>query len=108
MLDNRDLRPATGERGIALIAALLVVLLTSVLAATFITTTIGERSVSSNTHVARASLLTADAGVRTAQQALANMAQTKLDSLFWCAHHEMLHAGQIGLVRRLLGQAPLW
>jgi len=34
--------------------------------------------------------------------------KTKLESLFWCAHHEMLHAGQIGLVRRLLGEAPLW
>ena len=34
--------------------------------------------------------------------------KTKLDSLFWCAHHEMLHAGQIGLVRRLFGHGPLW
>jgi hypothetical protein len=32
----------------------------------------------------------------------------KIDSLFWCAHHEMLHAGQIGLVRRLLGATPIW
>ena len=32
----------------------------------------------------------------------------KGDSLIWCAHHEMLHAGQIGLLRRLLGFAPLW
>lgn len=32
----------------------------------------------------------------------------KIDSLFWCAHHEMLHAGQIGLLRRLLGSAPVW
>jgi hypothetical protein len=36
------------------------------------------------------------------------LAQTKLECLFWCAHHEMLHAGQIGLVRRLLGNAPIW
>jgi Tfp pilus assembly protein PilX len=74
-------RPEANERGIALVAALLVVLLTSVLAATFIATTVGERSVSSNTHIARASLLTADAGVRTAQQQLANLAQAKIDSL---------------------------
>jgi hypothetical protein len=33
---------------------------------------------------------------------------TKLGSLLWCAQHEMLHAGQIGLLRRLLGQSPLW
>jgi DinB superfamily len=35
-------------------------------------------------------------------------AKTKLLGLLWCAHHEMLHAGQIGLLRRLLGHAPLW
>jgi hypothetical protein len=33
---------------------------------------------------------------------------TKLGALLWCAQHEMVHAGQIGLVRRLLGHAPLW
>ena len=33
---------------------------------------------------------------------------TKLGSLFWCARHEMLHAGQIGLLRRLLGYKPIW
>ena len=27
---------------------------------------------------------------------------TKLGALFFCSHHEMLHAGQIGLLRRLL------
>lgn len=32
---------------------------------------------------------------------------TKLGSLFFCASHEMLHAGQIGLLRRLLGKAPV-
>lgn len=32
----------------------------------------------------------------------------KYDSLIWCSQHEFLHAGQIGLVRRLLGCAPLW
>ena len=34
--------------------------------------------------------------------------ETKLDGLYWCAHHEMLHAGQIGLLRRLLGYTPKW
>jgi hypothetical protein len=34
--------------------------------------------------------------------------KTKLDCLFWSSKHEMLHAGQIGLLRRLLGAAPLW
>ena len=35
-------------------------------------------------------------------------AKTKLLALMWCAHHEMLHAGQIGLVRRHLGYPPIW
>jgi hypothetical protein len=34
--------------------------------------------------------------------------KTKLDGLFWCAQHEMVHAGQIGLLRRLLGHKPMW
>ncbi len=33
-------------------------------------------------------------------------AKTKREVLLWCALHEMLHAGQIGLLRRLLGKAP--
>lgn len=32
---------------------------------------------------------------------------TKMGSLYFCSTHEMLHAGQIGLVRRLMGHAPL-
>jgi hypothetical protein len=32
---------------------------------------------------------------------------TKLGSLYFCSHHEMLHAGQIGLLRRLLGKEPV-
>lgn len=32
----------------------------------------------------------------------------RLGGLFWCARHEMLHAGQIGLIRRQLGHAALW
>ena len=36
------------------------------------------------------------------------VAKTKWWSLLWCAHHEMVHAGQIGLLRRQLGHSPLW
>jgi hypothetical protein len=32
---------------------------------------------------------------------------TKFGGLLFCSHHEMLHAGQIGLLRRLLGKAPV-
>jgi hypothetical protein len=32
---------------------------------------------------------------------------TKLGGLFFCSHHEMLHAGQLGLLRRLLGKPPI-
>ncbi|HEV3259752.1 MAG TPA: hypothetical protein VG013_22990, partial [Gemmataceae bacterium] len=35
-------------------------------------------------------------------------AKTKLLALLWCAHHEMLHAGQVGLLRRHLGYPPMW
>ncbi|MFW6170615.1 MAG: DinB family protein [Planctomycetota bacterium] len=32
---------------------------------------------------------------------------TKLGGLYFCAAHEMMHAGQIGLLRRLLGKANI-
>lgn len=32
---------------------------------------------------------------------------TKLGALLFCSHHEMIHAGQIGLIRRLLGKQPV-
>lgn len=32
---------------------------------------------------------------------------TKLGSLLFCSHHEMLHAGQLGLIRRLMGKQPV-
>ncbi|MDP6443886.1 MAG: DinB family protein [Pirellulaceae bacterium] len=32
---------------------------------------------------------------------------TKLGALLFCSHHEMIHAGQIGLLRRLLGREPV-
>jgi hypothetical protein len=31
----------------------------------------------------------------------------KLGCLLFCSHHEMLHAGQLGLLRRLLGKEPI-
>lgn len=34
--------------------------------------------------------------------------RTKGDALWWVSRHEMLHAGQIGLLRRLLGYPPQW
>jgi hypothetical protein len=33
---------------------------------------------------------------------------TVFGGLLWCAQHEAVHAGQIGLLRRELGQPPLW
>ncbi len=35
------------------------------------------------------------------------MFNTKLEALHFCADHEMLHAGQIGLLRRLIGKEPV-
>jgi uncharacterized damage-inducible protein DinB len=35
------------------------------------------------------------------------MFKTKLGALNWCAQHEFIHAGQIGLLRRLFGAVPL-
>ena len=34
--------------------------------------------------------------------------KTKEWALIWCAHHEMIHAGQMGLLRRLFGEKPIW
>lgn len=36
------------------------------------------------------------------------LCQTRLQCLNWCSHHEALHAGQIGLIRRQLGHPMLW
>ena len=36
------------------------------------------------------------------------LCRTKLEFLHWTGDHEMLHAGQIGLIRRMLGAAPVW
>jgi uncharacterized damage-inducible protein DinB len=37
-----------------------------------------------------------------------SLSKTKFSALLWCANHEMLHAGQIGLLKRLLGYSPVW
>lgn len=37
-----------------------------------------------------------------------SLCSTKWECLLWCSHHEMVHGGQIGLLRRLLGQKPIW
>jgi uncharacterized damage-inducible protein DinB len=47
---------------------------------------------------------TLDEPVSTPHRAFTN----KRGALQWCANHEMMHAGQIGLLRRLLGHPPLW
>jgi len=72
--------PHASERGIALVAALLFILLSSVLVVTIMLTTTGERTQSSNTQTAKLALYAADAGVRTQQQILANLAKAKMDS----------------------------
>lgn len=36
------------------------------------------------------------------------LAKTKFECLLWCSYHEALHAGQIGLIKRLLGHNPKW
>lgn len=36
------------------------------------------------------------------------LAKSKIEALHWCAAHELIHAGQIALLRRQLGQKPLW
>ncbi len=80
MIPVRILQAPSKERGIALVAAMLVVLLSAVLVATFMVTTTGERTMSSNVQIAKASLYAADAGVRTQQQDLANRLNAKVDS----------------------------
>jgi uncharacterized damage-inducible protein DinB len=37
-----------------------------------------------------------------------SLVKTKFEALLWCAQHEGVHAGQIGLLRRLLGYPPVW
>ena len=56
----------------------------------------------------------AELGTWTEEELLApllaphSIATTKIEAIEWCVHHELLHAGQIGLLRRQLGHPPLW
>lgn len=34
--------------------------------------------------------------------------ETKLGAVEWCSQHEMMHCGQIALLRRLMGKPPRW
>ncbi|HEY2786871.1 MAG TPA: DinB family protein [Fimbriiglobus sp.] len=45
-----------------------------------------------------------DSPVRTPHR----LCKTKIDSVRWCSAHELVHAGQVGLLRRLFGEKPLW
>ena len=69
------------ERGIALVSAMLFLLLGAVLVASTLTVATGERRMSSNVHTARKAVYAADAGARTLEQQIANIARAKLDSL---------------------------
>ena len=33
--------------------------------------------------------------------------KTKLGAIEWCSQHELVHAGQIAMLRRMMGKAPL-
>lgn len=72
---------AAGERGIALVSSILVLTMCAVVVAICLSAAIGERTKSTGTHVARASLFAADAGVRTAQQVMTNTVRARLDSV---------------------------
>jgi Tfp pilus assembly protein PilX len=68
------------ERGIALVTALLVLMLLSVVGLTMMTSAVGERQISSNVHTARGALVSADAGIRTMEQFLANRGRDSLNA----------------------------
>lgn len=50
----------------------------------------------------------ADADLDTPLAQPHRICKSRLDAVWWCVRHEMLHAGQIGLIRRLCGYPPLW
>jgi hypothetical protein len=49
-----------------------------------------------------------DAGLDDPLTVPHRICKTKADCLVWCGRHELIHAGQIGLLRRQLGHAPVW
>ena len=48
-----------------------------------------------------------DADLQTPVEEPYAVEATKLGAIYFCSAHEMLHAGQIGLLRRLLGEDPV-
>ena len=69
------------ERGIALVTAVLFVMLTAVIAGTFMATTVHERAATSSVGVAKASLYSAEGGVRTVQQTLADVDAISMETV---------------------------
>ena len=60
-------------------------------------------------HAAMAELaVTAEAVLDEPPAAQHKLFDTKFGALQYCALHEAVHAGQIGLLRRQLGAAPAW
>lgn len=49
-----------------------------------------------------------DASLDAPLEAPHRICRTKFDCLMWCGRHELIHAGQIGLLRRHLGHGPIW
>lgn len=79
MTTQRTLRH--GESGIALVSAMLILVLAMVFSATFMMSVVNERGLSAGVHTSRSTVLAADAGVRTMQQMITNVARAKMDSL---------------------------
>ena len=48
-----------------------------------------------------------DASLQESLPAPTAVFENKLGSIFFCATHEMLHCGQIGIIRRMLGKEPI-
>jgi hypothetical protein len=52
---------------------------------------------------------TADSDLETLVQGSPHrFCRTKADYARWVSHHEFQHSGQIGLIRRMLGNGPVW
>lgn len=69
------------ERGVALVASLLVLLALTALVSIYAMRTVSEKNVSVNHRVANRALYAADSGTEAAKQQITAYAQTKLDSL---------------------------
>jgi Tfp pilus assembly protein PilX len=80
-MNRPDPGARAGERGAALLTVILMLVLVSALAVAFMSLVSGERAMSNNVHVAKGALYAADAGIRMAEQKLANDGKKRLDSL---------------------------